>query len=93
MKPDAGAGADGRERLRLGEDLGVGADADLEILRPEAACDERRFEPRRLLGAGLDAGESVRRTPSAAEGSPLVCSSITRSKRLRMKVTPAALIA
>ena len=33
---DLGTGADRRHRLRLGEDLGVRTDADLEILRPRA---------------------------------------------------------
>jgi len=37
MEADLGPGADRRHRLRLGEDLDIGADADLEILRPQAA--------------------------------------------------------
>ena len=50
VQADGGAPADGRHRLALGEDLGVGADADLEVLAPEALGLERR-----LGGGGLGA--------------------------------------
>ena len=40
VEPDVGAMADRRHRLALGEDLGVRADADLQILGPCAALDE-----------------------------------------------------
>ena len=39
MQADIGAGADRRQRLAFGEDLGVGADADFEVLRPHARAD------------------------------------------------------
>ena len=56
---DAGVqeGADGRERLRLGEDLGVRPDADLEILAPGALRDEHLLEARGLARARLEPGE------------------------------------
>ena len=37
---------DRRHRLRLGEDLGVGPDADFEVLRPHALRDQHVLEPR-----------------------------------------------
>src|SRR5688572_30176123 len=42
-----------RQCRRLGEDLGVGPDGHLEVLRPEAVGDQRLLELLRLLGAGL----------------------------------------
>ena len=46
VEADHRAAADGGHRLALGEDLGVGADADLEVLAPQALVLER------LLGGG-----------------------------------------
>ena len=51
------AGADRRHRLALGEDLGVGADADFKILRPRAGLDQRVLEPHGGGRAGLEAAE------------------------------------
>ena len=90
MDADVGARADRRHRLRLGEDLGVGTDADLEILRPHALRDQRVLEPRRLGRAWPHARQIVAddrdrsrwRTDSAFAGSPRACSSITRSSML-----------
>ena len=47
MNADLGAVADRRHGLRLGEDLGVRTDPDLEILRPGALGDEVLLEPER----------------------------------------------
>jgi hypothetical protein len=46
--------ADRGHRLRLGEDLGIGADADLEIGRPLALGDEDTLELLGLRRAGRD---------------------------------------
>jgi len=54
MDPDLGAESHCRERLRLGEDLGVRPDADFEILRPEPTGEQSRLQLRRHLGPGLD---------------------------------------
>ena len=43
--------------LGLGEDLGIGPDADLEVLGPGAARDQRRLEPHGLVGAGAQLRE------------------------------------
>ena len=51
--------ADGGHRRRLGEHLGVGADADLEILRPHLLLDEEPLQRHRRLGARLEPGEVV----------------------------------
>src|SRR5262249_47815716 len=40
MHADARAMTEGRHGLGLGEDLRIGADADLEILRPEPAAEQ-----------------------------------------------------
>ena len=61
MDADLGARADRRHRLRLGEDLGIGADADLEILRPRLLRDQRVLEPRRLRRARPHARRGCRR--------------------------------
>ena len=47
---DAGihSGADGGHRLRLGEDLGIGADADFQILAPRALLDQHFLQTRRF---------------------------------------------
>ena len=44
MKPDLRPPADGCHRLRLGEDLGIGADPDLQILRPHIGFDQRLLD-------------------------------------------------
>ena len=49
--------ADGRHRLRLGEDLRVRADADLQVLRPGALLDQHALELGGLLAAGHQLGE------------------------------------
>ena len=59
VNADFGKMTDRGKHRRLGEDLGVGADADLEILRPHALADEQRLQGHRLLRAGLEAGEVV----------------------------------
>ena len=59
MQPGVHAGADGRHRRRLREDLGVRADADFEVLAPHALLDHHRLEPRRLLRARLELREIV----------------------------------
>ena len=57
MQPDLGADADPGHRRSLGEHLGVGSDADLEVLRPHAPLDQRRLQRHRLVGARHDAGQ------------------------------------
>ena len=59
MNADLGPRADGRHRLRLGEDLRIGADADLEILRPDLLLDQRGFQPRGLIRSRTNRGEIV----------------------------------
>ena len=101
MQADRGAMADRRHRLRLGEDLGVGADADLEILRPEPLGLQQRLDLGGLVRAGDEVPRGCRRSPRRrgcgsprpATGSPAACSSITRSTIESAKVTPQALIA
>ena len=97
---DVGAAADRRHRLRLGEDLGVRADADLEILRPDAVGDQRVLQLLRLGEPGFNVARSVpislaisSRMRSAPARSPRARSSITRSSIETAKVTPAALTA
>ena len=46
-------------RLRLGEHLGVGADADFEILGPDALRDQGRLHLLGFLGPGPDVAEAV----------------------------------
>src|SRR5690606_4312453 len=48
VEADIGTIADRRHGLALGEDFGIGADADLQILRPDPARDEPRLD-----GGGL----------------------------------------
>ena len=57
MQPDIGAEADRRHGLALGEDFGVGADADFEILRPDAALDQLGLDAGSLGRARLQPGE------------------------------------
>jgi hypothetical protein len=81
VNADVGARADRRHRLRLGEDLGVGADADLEVLRPQAlglqhsltraasaepGCTLRRLSP--MMPATLRA--RARRAPDRRAPAP-----------------------
>ena len=53
------AAADRRERLGLGEDLGIRADADLEVLAPRSLRHQHRLERHRLGRAGLQAPQVV----------------------------------
>jgi hypothetical protein len=57
MQAHRRAAADRRHRLRLGEDLRVRPDADLEVLRPEPARRQRRFQRLGRRRAGADAGQ------------------------------------
>src|SRR5688572_15874025 len=59
MQADIGARADRRENLRLGEDLRVRADADLQILRPDALFDEGCLDAGRLRRTGLQVSQTV----------------------------------
>ena len=56
-------GADRGHRLRLGEDLRVGADADLEILAPGALLDQHLLQARGLGRAGLQPRQVVADQP------------------------------
>ncbi len=51
------AGADGCQYGRLGEDLGVGADADLQVLGPQALLLQQGFQGHGLGGARADVRE------------------------------------
>ena len=53
------AHADRTQGLRLGEDLGVGADANLKVLRPHALADQHLAQLCGLRRAGLDAAQVV----------------------------------
>ena len=64
MDADLGEVADRGHRRRLGEDLGVRPDADLEILRPHALLDEQLLQRHRLRRAGLQPGEVVADQPA-----------------------------
>ena len=59
MQSGVHAGADRRQDRRLGEDLGVGADADLEILAPGALGDQHLLEPHGLGRTGLELPQVV----------------------------------
>src|SRR5579864_7912125 len=52
-EPDRGQG------LRLGEDLGVGANANLKVSRPRALSDKYLLESQRIRRARPDVGEVV----------------------------------
>src|SRR4029453_4801712 len=52
VQPRLHAVADGRHRLRLGKDLRIRPDADLQVLRPGALLDQHALELGRLLAAG-----------------------------------------
>ena len=54
---DLRAVADRRHGRRLGEDLGIGADADLEIGRPGVACHQRLLQRLGLGRARLDGAD------------------------------------
>ena len=68
-----GAQTHRRHRLRLGEDLGIGTDAHLEVLRPGALPDQRFLHLRRLGRAGTDFRQVVadHRDDFAAHGNGL----------------------
>ena len=57
MQPRLHAVADRGHRLCLGEDLGVRADADLQVLRPGALLDQHALELGGLRAAGDELGE------------------------------------
>ena len=59
MQADGSPPPHGGHRLRLGEHLGVGADADFEVLGPDALRDERGLHLRGLLGPRPDVAEAV----------------------------------
>jgi hypothetical protein len=59
VQADRHAGTERRHRRRLAEDLRVGADRHLEILRPHAAIDQQLLECERLRRAGVHAREVV----------------------------------
>ena len=59
METGVGASPDSRHRLALGEHLGVGADADFQILRPGAGLDQRVLEPHRRGRARLESAEII----------------------------------
>ena len=70
IRPDAdlGAVAHRGHRRRLGEDLGIGADADFEVRRPGAACHQRLLQRlglgrARLYGADIGADDRVQLAP------------------------------
>ncbi|MDR6355277.1 hypothetical protein Q3H58_001948 [Pseudomonas psychrotolerans] len=44
MDADGAARADRGQHRRLGEDLGIRADAHLQVLRPQALLDQQRLE-------------------------------------------------
>ena len=86
VKARVGAAADRRHRLRLCEDFRVRTDADLQILRPRALCDQRRLEPLGLREPGFSLRRSSptsrpisARMRGAPSGLPRARSSITRS--------------
>ena len=54
MDADVRTAAHGRQRLPLGENLGVGTNADLEVLRPHALCDQGVLDRARLRRAGTE---------------------------------------
>ena len=59
VQPHRRAPAHRRHRLGLGEHLGVGPDADFEILGPETFRDQGGLDPGRLLRARPDIAQSV----------------------------------
>ena len=100
VQADHRAPADRGHRLALGEDLGVRADADLEILAPQPLGLQRRLGRGRRRAARHDVAQEAPISPamrariaSAVAGSPAARSSITRSSIERAKVTPQALSA
>ncbi len=95
------AGAHRAQRLRLGEDLRVRADADFQVLAPGALRDQHRSFS--CVAAGEPGFRLARSSPtrrctsariaSAAAASPRARSSITRSSIESGNVTPQALTA
>ena len=95
------ARAHSRHGRRLGEDFGVRANADFQVLAPDALLDQHllrapwpRLEPgfRRDRSSPTSAVISLRMVTAAA-GLPRAFSSMTRSSIEMAKVTPAALMA
>ena len=93
--------ADRRHRLRLGEDLRVRADADLQVLRPGALLDQHALELGGLRAAGHELGEIAAELGrhAVADRLGLLRRSRAPAPRSRApawssgKVTPAALMA
>src|SRR3546814_8894751 len=52
--PDVAARPDGRQHRRLGENLRIGTDRDLQILRPQPFADQRFLQRGGGVGAGHD---------------------------------------
>ena len=95
--PDPVPVADRRQHWRLGEDLGVRADADLEVLRPQSGRHELALERFGLRAArpdpakvGPDGGHQTLPQLARQAASPRAPSSMTRSMRLSANVTPHA---
>ncbi len=98
MDADRRAIADRGERLGLGEDLRILAEPTSRYCdhRPRATSAVRRAFASSEPGVTAErsvpiSAASAARTAVAWAGSPLHCSSTTRSRRLAAKVTPAAL--
>ena len=96
------AGADRGHRLRLGEDLGVRADADLQVLAPGALLDQHLLQPHGLGRARASACSGRRRRAADDLGADGAGGSSCRRGRVprspapasrSANVTPAALIA
>jgi hypothetical protein len=59
MDTDLRSGADRGHRLRFGEDFGVGTNADLEVLRPDAAPDQDLLQRLGVGGARPDVVQTL----------------------------------
>ena len=57
MNADIRAGSDRRQHRRLGKDLGIGSDADLKVLRPQALLDQHLLDLHRLRRPRLDGSQ------------------------------------
>jgi hypothetical protein len=69
MQPGVHAGADRREHLRLGEDLRIRPDADLEILAPHALRDQHLLQ----AIASAEPGTSFDRSSPTSASLPCGC--------------------
>ena len=59
MQAHGGASADRAHRLGLCEDLGVAADSDFQVLRPDARRDQRPLQRQRLVRARHHVAQAV----------------------------------